>query len=173
MVIGSVTLSADQAATLAYLGPPAVGALFLRAISGRFATFALATLVGTIVHETLHLVLGAMTGARPVSMNLFPRKSPDGRMVMGSVTFENLRWYNAAPACLAPLIGFPLMVWIAWLRAHEDWHFQLIDLAIWGALAPQFISSWPSSTDLRLSLISWPIYLAAGIGAWVTWFPYP
>lgn len=174
MAADSFGLTAGEVAVLTYLLPPAIGALMLRSLSGRIAVFALATLMGTMVHELLHAVVGALTGARPVSMNLFPRRSVDGRSyVMGSVTFENLTWYNAAPACLAPLLGLPLLVLVAWLRVSGGWHFEALDILLWAMLAPQFLTCWPSSADLRLSLLSWPVYLAAGAIAWFAWIPHP
>ncbi|BBQ03078.1 hypothetical protein BSFA1_82060 (plasmid) [Burkholderia sp. SFA1] len=174
MAADNLGLTAIEAAMLTYLVPPAIAALMLRSLSGRIAVFALATLTGTMVHELLHAIVGALTGARPISMSLFPRRSADGRgYVMGSVTFENLTWYNAAPACLAPLLGLPLLAFVAWLRVNGGWHFEALDILLWALLAPQFLTCWPSSTDLRLSLLSWPIYLAAGAIAWFVWFPHP
>lgn len=158
---------------IGYLLPAVIGAIALRAISSRSAIFAIAVFLGVFVHEVMHLIVGTVSGASPVSMSLIPRKAADGRMIMGSVSFENLRWFNAAPTCLAPLLALPLVVWIAWLRVAGGWHFQLVDLAIWGGLTPQFIGCWPSSTDLRLSLISWPIYVAAVVCLWAAWFPHP
>ncbi|WP_225934846.1 hypothetical protein [Cupriavidus sp. EM10] len=78
----------------------------------------------------------------------------------GSVTFENLRWFNAAPTCLAPLLGLPVVWLIAKARVAEAWSFEQWDLLIWAGLSAQLLSCWPSSTDLVQSLRSWPLYLA-------------
>lgn len=171
-----IHLSAREIAALTYLSPAVGGACALRLVSGRFSVFALATFAGTFTHEFLHLVVGAITGAKPVSMDLFPRRGPTGRMVMGSVTFTNLRWFNALPSCIAPLLGFPLMGLVAWIRVQHGWGFAVTtgtDLIVWALLAPQFESCWPSSTDWRLTLISWPLYLAAGAAIWFFWIAHP
>jgi hypothetical protein len=67
-----------------------------------------------------------------------------------------VRWYNAAPAALAPLLVILLPFAVASWRTGPGWAFQPIDLAIAFALAPQFLSFWPSGVDWRLAARSWP-----------------
>ncbi|HIH2745481.1 TPA: hypothetical protein ACYLN4_001165 [Burkholderia lata] len=175
-VAAQLHLSDREIAALTYLIPAIGGAFALRLLSGRFSVFALATFAGTFTHEFLHLVVGAMTGAKPVSMDLFPQRGPTGRMVMGSVTFTNLRWFNALPACIAPILGLPLVGLVAWIRVQHGWSFAETsgtDLIRWALLAPQFGACWPSPTDWRLTLISWPLYLAAGAAVWFFWIAHP
>ena len=155
-----MSMTHEDLTALAYLVPATVGALVMKAGSGRLAVFSFCVLPGTLTHELLHLLVGAMTGAKPVSMNLFPTRQPDGRIALGSVTFENLRWFNAAPTCLAPLLGLPVVWLIAKARVAEAWSFEQWDLLIWAGLSAQLLSCWPSSTDLVQSLRSWPLYLA-------------
>jgi hypothetical protein len=157
---------------LLYLAPAAAGAIVMRMINSRGLLYSFVSITGTFVHEMLHLLAGTLTGAQPVSMDLFPRKDAEGRLVMGSVAFANLRWYNAAPSALAPLFGLPLMVWVAWLRVRHGWQLHPADIGIWFALAPQFDACRPSSVDLRLSLISWPLFLLAAVIGWWVWVPH-
>lgn len=159
-------------AVIHYLWPAAAAAVLLKRLSGRYLLFSLLSLPGTFVHEFLHLTVGTLTGAKPVAMDLFPRRDGDRGVVMGSVTFTNLRWFNAAPACLAPILGLPMIVGAAWLRVRGGWQFQWVDLAIWSALAPQFSASIPSRTDLRVSLISWPLYAVALGLCWYVLAPH-
>lgn len=157
---------------LLYLAPAAAGAILLRMISSRGLLYSFVSLTATFTHEMLHLLVGSVTGAQPVSMDLFPKKDPEGRLVMGSVVFANLRWYNAAPTALAPLFGLPLMLWVAWMRVRHGWHFRPADIGIWVALAPQFDACRPSSVDLRLSLISWPLFVVVAAITWWVWVPH-
>jgi hypothetical protein len=65
-------------------------------------------LLGTFLHELMHFTVGLFLNARPCNFNLFPKKSPDGGYVMGSVGFRNVTFYNAVPAAMAPLLLLPL-----------------------------------------------------------------
>jgi len=73
---------------------------------------ALVNIPGTILHEMMHYIVGLVLNARPCNFTIFPRKSPDGYYVMGSVGFRNVTFYNAVPSAMAPLlllvIGFYL-----------------------------------------------------------------
>jgi len=84
------------------------------------------------------------------------------------VTFAILRWYNAAPAALAPLLVLLVPVAVAWWRTRGPWRFEPVDLAIMFFLAPQFLSFWPSPVDWKLAARSWPWVplLAAGFALW-------
>jgi hypothetical protein len=170
-MLDSASLPDQLPEALLYLAPAAGGAIVMRMVSSRAWLYSLVSLTGTFVHELLHLLVGAATGARPVSMDLFPHKDADGRLVMGSVVFANLRWYNAAPSALAPLLGLPLMVLAAWLRVRHGWQFHPADIGIWFALAPQFDACRPSRTDLRLALMSWPLFVVLTALGWWLWLP--
>jgi hypothetical protein len=81
---------------------------------------------------------------------------------LGSVTLTRVRWYNAAPAALAPFLIIALPFLVARWRTVPGWHFQPADLLIAFALAPQFLSFWPSAVDWRIALRSWPYLLIIG-----------
>ena len=73
---------------------------------------ALVNIPGTLLHELMHFTVGLLMNARPCNFTIFPKKSPNGNYVMGSVGFRNVTFYNAIPSAMAPLlllvIGFYL-----------------------------------------------------------------
>jgi hypothetical protein len=75
----------------------------LRAYSNIITAWVLAfPFVG--LHEMAHAIIGLLLNARPVAASLFPQRTEDGRYAMGSVSFQNCRWYNAMLTGLAPLL---------------------------------------------------------------------
>ncbi|MDQ1830367.1 hypothetical protein [Massilia scottii] len=149
-----------------YLAPSAALALVIRVLAGAHPFFFLFTVAGTICHELAHFVAGLLTGARPASFTVIPRRV--GRhWELGSVTLTRVRWYNAAPAALAPLVIVLLPFCVAWWRTRQAWQFDTRDLFIALALAPQFLSFWPSMVDWRIAVRSWPyLFIIAGV-AWL------
>jgi hypothetical protein len=145
---------------LVYLVPSAALAFLIRLLAGTHPIFFLFTVAGTICHELAHYCVGLVTGARPTSLTIIPRRA--GRnWELGSVTLTRVRWYNAAPAALAPFLIIALPFLVAHWRTVPGWTFQPADLAIAFALAPQFLSCWPSPVDWRIALRSWPYLLIA------------
>lgn len=69
--------------------------------------FALSIWPGTLAHELLHFLAGWLTGAKPVSLSVIPRRKPEGGWILGSVAFTRLRWWNSVPVGLAPLALVP------------------------------------------------------------------
>jgi len=143
-----------------YLIPSAALAVLLWIASGAHPAFFVFTAAGTLCHELAHFSVGLLTNAEPVGMSVFPRriKRPKSghNWELGSVTFANLRWYNAAPAALAPLLVLLVPLGVAWWRTRGGWTFEPVDLAIMVFLAPQFLSFWPSPVDWKLAARSWP-----------------
>ena len=159
---------------LLYLLPSAALALLLWIGSGAHPIFFVFTAAGTLCHELAHFSVGLLTNAEPIGMSVIPKriKKPRGgqnsghNWELGSVTFANLRWYNAAPSALAPLLVLALPFAVAWWRTRHGLVFEPIDLALAFLLAPQFLSFWPSPVDWRLAARSWPwipILLLAGL----------
>lgn len=144
---------------VSYLAPAGMIAVLMRALMHRFVLFWLLTLPGTAAHEMCHFVGGALTNAKLRGLSLWPTRFKDG-YILGSVTFANLRWYNAALASLAPLLLLPLTLGYAYLHTLDGWHFEPWDLLRWYVLAGMMLSSWPSDIDWRLSIRSWPLVLA-------------
>ncbi|MBK4737815.1 hypothetical protein [Noviherbaspirillum pedocola] len=129
--------------------------------------FSLLAFIGTFVHECLHLGVGGLLRAKPVGMSILPKPGAEGKIELGSVSFANITWYNALPLAIAPLLGLPLAAAIAYWRVQDGWAFQWLDVPLWIALASLLLGCWPSRTDWKISLKSWPIYLGiAGFFAW-------
>ncbi|MES2126244.1 MAG: hypothetical protein V4463_03140 [Pseudomonadota bacterium] len=150
---------------LLYLLPSLALALVIRALANSSPIFFIFTLAGTICHELSHFCLGFLTGARPASFTIVPRRVGD-HWELGSVMLTRVRWYNAAPSALAPFLILLLPLAVAWWRARGAWHFQWLDVILAFALAPQFLSFWPSNGDWRIAWRSWPCVLAIGMG-WI------
>ena len=153
---------------LLYLAPSMAVAFLFWMGSNAYPAFFLLTAPGTLCHELAHFGVGLLTNAEPTNISLFPRRK--GKVwELGSVTFSNLRWYNAAPAALAPLLILLLPLGVAAWRTRPGWHFTPIDLAIALLLAPQYLAFWPSPVDWRLAARSWPwlIILLTGAALWL------
>lgn len=148
---------------LLYLAPSIILAFVIKGLSGRFILFSFLTIAGTFFHELAHFIVGFLTNARPVSMNLIPRRVDDNNYQMGTVTFSNVRWYNAAITGLAPIIILAIPILFAEWRISYSNEFTWWDVAAMFLLAPQFLCFWPSSVDWMMALRSWP-YLLIPVG---------
>ena len=150
---------------LLYLLPSLALALVIRRLSSVHPVFFLFTLAGTICHELAHFCIGLLTGARPAGFSVVPRRV--GRSwQLGSVSLARVRWYNAAPVALAPFLVLAVPVAVALWRTQPGWQFQLLDVPLAFAVAPQFLACWPSSVDWQISLRSWPYLLIIAL----VWF---
>jgi hypothetical protein len=162
------SLLCQHSDVLVYLLPSVVLAFVIRILVGVHPIFFLFTLAGTLCHELMHLLVGWITGARPGGFTVIPVKKA-GHWELGSVTLTRVRWYNAAPAALAPVLIILIPFAVAWWRTAAGWHFIPLDLLLAFALAPQFLSFWPSKVDWRIATRSWPyLFLMAGL-AWMKW----
>ena len=150
---------------LLYLAPSLLLALLIRFLSARHPVFFLFTLAGTICHELAHFCVGWLTGARPSGMTVLPRRAGAG-WELGSVRLANVRWYNAAPMALAPLLVVLLPFVAAWWRTRPGSVFGPADIGLALLVAPQFLACWPSPTDWRIALRSWPMLAAVLMVAW-------
>jgi hypothetical protein len=149
---------------LLYLLPSAALAFLLWMVSNAHPFFFVFTAAGTLCHELAHFSVGLLLGADPTGLTVIPRRK--GRVwELGSVTFANLRWYNAAPAALAPLLVLLLPFAVALWRTRPGWQFEPFDLALTLVLAPQWLSFWPSPVDWRLAARSWPYLIIIALGA--------
>jgi hypothetical protein len=140
---------------LLYLAPSLALAFLIWIVTAAHPLFFIFSAAGTLCHELAHFSVGLLLGAEPTGFSILPRRL--GRTwELGSVTFANLRWYNAAPAALAPFLVLLVPIGVAWWRTRTPWTFGPADLALTLLLAPQFLSFWPSPVDWKLSLRSWP-----------------
>lgn len=148
-----------------YLLPSVLLALLIRFLAGAHPVFFLFTLAGTLSHELAHAVVGWVSGAAPSALTVIPRRK--GRhWELGSVTLMRVRWYNAAPAALAPLLILAIPLGVAWWRTRAPWSFAAPDILIAFLLAPQLLSFWPSAVDWRIASRSWPYLVLLVPAAW-------
>lgn len=149
-----------------YLLPSAALALVIRLLAATHPIFFLFTACGTMCHELAHFIAGLLTGAKPGAFTIIPQRK--GRhWELGSVTLNRVRWYNAAPTALAPLLIVFIPFGVAWWRTGTgNWRFEPMDMLIAFALAPQFLSFWPSAIDWKIALRSWPYLFGIALLAW-------
>lgn len=103
----------------------------------------------TILHEFAHWLLGYILGAKPSRIELIPRRDPaSGALILGSVSFYNLRWWNKLPVATAPLLLLPLG-YALFLKSLSypliSPNTLLLDLAVLQCIH----GFWPSRTDWR------------------------
>jgi len=103
----------------------------------------------TLLHESTHWIMGYVLGAKPTQMDLVPRRDPaSGALVLGSVAFLNLRWWNKLPVATAPLLLIPFGCWL-FLQSLPypliSINTLLLDLAVLQCIE----GYWPSGTDWR------------------------
>lgn len=144
-----------------YYAIPVFIAIFINGFKGSFGLFALLTVVGTMIHELLHLSVGILTMGHPVGFSIWPKKADDGGYVLGSVSFTNIRWYNGVFIGGAPLIGVVLFWWIGQYGLEKGQGAGVEDLGLWFLMAQLLLSSWPSPVDWWIMLRSWPIAVMA------------
>jgi hypothetical protein len=107
-------------------------------------------LLGVILHETAHLLVGLLLRASPTGFSIFPRRNGN-RWRLGSVSFSRLNAFNAVPVALAPLGLAPVAYLIAvnWF----NWFTPTLATTV-GLYAAVFIllyNALPSVQDLRVA----------------------
>ena len=113
---------------------------------------------GTVVHETLHYVVGFFLGARPVEISVVPKSAESS--TVGYVNFATLNWFNALPTAMAPLLALPIAGWLVG-QVSLEWSLTGL-LWIW-IVSSIMAQSWPSVTDFavgtsnRIGLVFWAI----------------
>lgn len=150
-----------------YLLPSIVLALVFHLLARRHPVFFGFYLSSTILHELAHLFAGFATNAKPVSFTVIPRRTNASQWTLGSVSFANIRWYNAAFVGLAPVLVLSVPVLVAVVRMHFGMAYDWLDVLIAVLVAPAFLSFLPSRVDLQVAMRSWP-YLVI-VGGWLWW----
>jgi hypothetical protein len=110
--------------------------------------YVLVVLPGTILHELTHLIMGFLLGARPAKFSIVPRRK-DGGLVLGHVLFARLRWWNAAPVCMAPLLLLPGAARLALMAVQGSFESSLLASAAAWIVA---VSAIMSGKDLSEGL---------------------
>jgi len=144
--------------------------LLLTIAQRRFFQIALIGFPGVLMHELMHLVIGTILLAKPVSFNLIPRRVGN-TWQFGSVSFSGLTLINSAPVAYAPL----LLLGVAWILFHH-WMLPLLltqHFGLWMLsgylIACAIFSSLPSITDIKVggwSTLLWGVIFLAGWWLW-------
>ncbi len=154
---------------LVFLGAITLSLGLLHLARRSFLLAALMSLPGTFAHELCHWSVGLLMNGKPRSFTVLPRRQGRG-IVLGSVGFAHLRWFNAPFIGLAPLLLLPgaygLFRWK--LQATPAFGWPQAGLAF--LVANLLIAALPSGQDLRIaarSPLGW-VMLAAALGwGWV------
>jgi hypothetical protein len=155
-----------SAQTWIWLGALAATMGLLRAVRRFWWGFSLILLPGTLAHELCHLVTGWLLNGHPVNVSLLPKRQ--GRsVILGSVGFRNLRWYNAFFVGMAPLLLAPLAWWALERLLQKTFALGWLNVLWLYLIACLVQAALPSGQDLRIaarSPVGW-VLLAASL-AW-------
>ena len=138
----------------------------LHQVRGRFLLAALLSLPGTCAHEGCHWALGKLLNGQPRSFTVLPRRE-GRRIVLGSVAFAHLRWFNAPFIGLAPLALIPLAYGLFRWKLQAPSAFSWPEAGAAFLVANLLVAALPSGQDLRIaarSPLGW--LLLAGLPAW-------
>jgi hypothetical protein len=119
--------------------------------------WALVTFPATVLHELAHAAVGWVLAAQPTSLSLWPKRVGATAWRLGSVGFQNLRWWNGGAVALAPLVWLLLIVFLA-----RNSPSLPVDLTLRACLALAIASIWlwiavaPSRSDWKLAFGYWP-----------------
>lgn len=131
-----------------------------------FVLAALVSLPGTFAHELCHWGVGLLLKGQPRSFSVLPRRQGGG-ILLGSVGFAHLRWFNAPFIGLAPLLLLPAAYGLFRWQLQSAPTFGWPQAGVAFLVADLVIASLPSPQDLRIaasSPLSW--MLLAGAVAW-------
>jgi hypothetical protein len=159
----------DHWNVLLYLTPSLVLAVIFRLLARSHPMFFGLYLSGTILHELAHLLAGFVTNARPVDFSVIPRRTVGNQWILGSVSFANIRWYNAAFVGLAPVLILFVPIFVAVGRLYLGNAYDWLDVAVAVLVAPAYLSFLPSRVDWLVALRSWPYVVIAGGWLWWSW----
>jgi len=133
--------------------------------------YALLVLPGTLLHEASHWLVAAVLGGQPTSLHVMPTRSERGWQ-LGAVGVRRVRWFNALPIGLAPLLLAPL-AWVALLQAVSIEPASWLHWAVLYVATIAAVSCVPSRADLRIVLsrpLGLLLYVAiAAAAAWFLW----
>lgn len=147
--------------------------LLLRWAQMGIGLFALIAWPGTVAHEACHAAVGLILGAKPRGFTVWPTRIGGGRWRLGSVSFANITWWNAAPTALAPLLLAPAAVWLLRTWALDGF---FTDGPVYGAgrafmCAILLQAAWPSLQDFKVAARGLvPVASVLGIAWWLGLF---
>lgn len=105
--------------------------------------------IGTFFHELAHFTIGLFMMAQPINFSIFP-KNENGQLVLGSVGFLNVRFFNAIPIGLAPLVLLIPIMYIPYYVYNNDLSILLSILLSLVFISLSF-SFLPSSQDYKVA----------------------
>ncbi len=153
---------------LVYLGLLVGILLVFRSARRSFLVLSILILPGTICHELCHLFVGALFRGRPVKFTVIPKREGRG-LVLGSVAFAHIRWYNAFFIGMAPVLLLPaaygILVWRLGQNPVLGWG-EALGLFFTANLIFAAMPSWP---DLRIAVrspIGWLLLIGAVVYGW-------
>jgi len=99
---------------------------------------------GTVIHECLHYIVGALMGAKPAEVSVFPERvaANSEYRTLGYVAFCRINWFNAIPVGLAPLLAMPAV----WYMSSATMSWWMI--AVLSSVTAQL---WPSRADYNIA----------------------
>jgi hypothetical protein len=123
----------------------------MKIASGSRFSISFINLFGTFCHELAHYIVGLLLWAKPTNFSLWPKRQSGGGFVLGSVSFSNIRFFNAIPTAFAPL----LLIFFAYYV--EQNFFTLVDETTLTFILYVFTiviileNAIPSSTDFKVA----------------------
>jgi len=154
---------------LCYLGALALMLWLLRKAQGWYWMFSFIVLPGTLCHELCHWCTGKLLNGQPVRFTVIPRREGRG-LVLGSVHFAHVRWYNAFFIGVAPVVLLPLALGLLLWRLRMNPVFGWKEAAMVFLLSNLVFGAIPSWQDLKVaarSPIGWLGLLGGGIFLWM------
>ncbi|TDA63654.1 hypothetical protein E0765_07410 [Sulfuricurvum sp. IAE1] len=148
---------------LEHLSDPKLGIIVallfarLKTSTYRFPFLGIAiNLAGTVLHELCHYVAALLLNGKPIGFSLIPRRVHDG-WVLGSVESSNVRWYNAFPIAMAPVLLLGAAYYLdVWYGAYIVQPSLLSDLVYILAVVVLVENAIPSLQDFRVALSNIP-----------------
>jgi len=119
---------------------------------------------GTFFHELMHLIFSSLLNGKPTRVSLFPKRVEDG-FILGYVQSSNIRWYNAFPIAMAPII---LMYFAFYVNQNFFYYFEdnLVTYIVYIYVQVSLIdSSIPSTQDFKVAFgnLGFVLYLSIPI----------
>lgn len=159
-------LTHGQTLIIGYLAASLILGILHRRMSSSGSFFAiLYCMPFTAMHESAHFAAALLTGGRPSSFSIWPRRTGDG-WVLGSVNFVPTV-ISAAPTALAPLgwlvVGYHVMVFWDFRPAWVPDYMMVVFLYSCSAACT------PSMQDIRVAIRK-PFSLLMWVGsAYILW----
>ena len=139
----------------------------LRGVRDSMWRIAVLSLPGTIAHELMHFIVGALLLAKPRGFSVWP-KAVGRSWRLGSVSFSKIGLLNGVFVALAPLLLLP----IAWLCLVHVL-LPLWNESRWGwwllagyLTATALFAAVPSWQDIRVGARSLLLYVVIGALVW-------